>query len=747
MATAPAIASGTSKTTLDSLAGNITAAVISTHTTGASSKFLPNGKLRGILNHETLTKLFAELCAQRTVGHHQNDVTNPRSDSVVEHQNPQDFASRILLEPSRLSLLALLIYDRRMPTLNRLLDWLSAPKEAVFPSDDDLPFDRAQAEQVIHENDVEYVLDHQAMFTPFIICEHDYRTLDSKRSRPPFIGERTKLGEGSSGAVYKITIAAGHYLFKRHSRYIFEDNDYTVALKVFHATQHISAESAAEDYKVEREFLEQLKMNTKLHKMILLDLGGIVEMDGDQVQRQSLLFELALCDLDKFFKSKYYKSKYAERGSVLIRKAMDLLDALKFLHQTFKSLHLDIKPDNILVFDDPEHPGDVNWKLSDFSLSRKKLVRCPNANGSYEISNIASNISTVPSARSAGIYQAPEIQVRGKSPASEGSDVWSMGCLVITLLAFIRPLDGIQQVHKLDEMLDVYSNNIPTARRLFYVTDTMLQWQDPPRSARKLGITTKKGSTGSQEAALHPRLIEWMDYLYFSSHTVTEQEGFALAAKIILESVLVIDRRQRITASEFYKKLQDVHDIYESLNATQAQPRNTQHLSAAKAPTVHSRLCEAIRHSRVDMIIDLANSRELSSQPCPRRGCGEYPLHQILRKEDRPALDEILESLGVEDVKQYSMITRQTPLSIACEGDGDEEALQLLYNHFGEDIMISGDFYRSIHPKGKAAKILKKWYRESERRLSRGGTGTTTDTPRSSESIFSTLSRRLAGSS
>lgn len=730
MAPVPPSTSDTQGTILERLAKEINAAIISTQSTDASNKFIPNAELLKVLNHESLTQLFTELCAQRVMVR-QNGSSSARSDSVVGHQVPEDLAHKVRAEPSRISLLALFIYDERARCLSLLMDWLLASSQTSFPSDNDLPFGRDQARGVFHYKDVEYVLDYQAMFKPFIIREHEYRTLDLRRSRPPFIGARTKLGEGSSGAVFKVTIAAGHYEYKRNNRYVPENDNYTVAMKVFHETAFVSAESATEDYNVEREFLEQLRKDKKLHKMILLDLGGIVELGGETTLKQSLLFDLALCDLDKFFKSEHYKHQYSEKGWMLIAKAMDLLDALDFLHSNFKSLHLDIKPDNILVFDNPDMEYDTNWKLSDFSLSRKKLVRSPV--GSYEFSNIGSNQSTVPSARSAGIYQAPEIQTREISPASEGSDVWSMGCLIITLLAFLRS-DGIHQVHKLDELLDVYTSDTRLERRLFYVTNAMLQWHDPPRAAEKLNIRTEKGSIGPNvEVMLHPRLIEWMDYLYISSETDIEQKGLALAANIILGSVLVIDRKKRISAVQFRNRLHEVYEVYESSNTARAQPMTTQHTPVINPPTAHSRLCEAIRHSACATIVELIKTPRLSSSPCPRRKCGEYPLHQVLRNKHLPALDEILVSLTAEDVQQESTVTIQTPLDIACERDGDDRALELLYKHFGNAIDISEDFYHSISPAGKAAKILKEWYKKSKKRQSdRVRSGSATGSPRSS---------------
>jgi serine/threonine protein kinase len=719
MEPALANASDRSETTLGRLAKEIRAAVLTTHASDTGKKFLPNAALLEILNDESLLNLFAELCAKRVL-QPQNDAAGERADSVVGHDTPKKLVTKVRSAPSRVCLLALFLYDERGRCLDLLMNWLSAPPSANFPSDEDLPFDRERAQQVFNEKDVEHVLDYQANFVPFIIRENDHHNLNVKRSRFPFRGEKTKLGEGISGVVYKVTIAAGHYEYARHNGYRLEDEDYAVAMKVFHATSDDPAESAREDYDVEKEFLEQLKREKKLHKMILLHLGSIDEVDGARVLSRSLFFELALCNLDQFFKSEQYKQQYEDKGSVLIAKAIDLLDALDFLHKTFQSLHMDLKPDNILVFNNSERENDINWKLSDFSLSQKKLIRSPV--GSYALSNAGSKRSTIIAARDASLYQAPEIQTGGVSSASEGSDIWSMGCLILTLLAFIR-LDGIEQVQTLERVLHVYTIDSKLDRRLFYVTNGMRQWRNQTCESLELDLKIEKASIqGNVEAMLHPELIAWIDHLHSTQVTDAEQKGFGLAAKIILQHVLVIDRRKRASASDFRDRLQEVHDIYESLHTTRPLPANG---TRRKPPSVHSRLCDAIRHSDVEAISELIQTPGVSSQECSHPACNEYPLHQVLRNNNFPALEEVLESLEADDFKRPSRITRQTPLDIACEDDGEEEVLRLMFSRFGETVDISKEFLNDVKCTGAARRVLENWRKKTKNRLGRVSTGST----------------------
>lgn len=93
-----------------------------------------------------------------------------------------------------------------------------------------------------------------------------------------------------------------------------------------------------------------------------------------------------------------------------------LISALDFIHQRH-IVHMDIKPQNILLGD------DGTCRLADFGLSRK----IPPGEHVQEISGTPE-------------YTAPEIL--DYSPITTAADIWSLGCVIYVMLSGLSPFAG-----------------------------------------------------------------------------------------------------------------------------------------------------------------------------------------------------------------------------------------------------------------------------------------------------------------
>ncbi|KCV71311.1 CMGC/MAPK protein kinase [Fonticula alba] len=107
-----------------------------------------------------------------------------------------------------------------------------------------------------------------------------------------------------------------------------------------------------------------------------------------------------------------------------------ILRGLKYIHSA-NVLHRDLKPSNILL------NGNCDLKICDFGLAR-----VANQSASPSISALTEYVAT-------RWYRAPEIML-GWCPYTKAIDVWSVGCILVEILAR-RPLfPGRDYIHQLN---------------------------------------------------------------------------------------------------------------------------------------------------------------------------------------------------------------------------------------------------------------------------------------------------------
>lgn len=687
-------------------------------------QFMPQACLVDLFDHARLIELYKYLFGTGAWRQRRTELQEPRQSfnssdssdwSESEATGFLETCVEKTLNTPRISLLALFLYDRGTGCLEAFVHWLESQDANIpFPADENLPLTSEQVHNLFpDEDDRHFVMENQAAFAPFIFREHEHRILKLAHHRRPYVSAPLKLKSGSYGTVSQVTIAAGHYEYYHEGSNSWEVSreDKIFALKTFRSVDFTSSPNQA--YENEKRFLNGLRSNSNSNKMIQLDLGGITIEETDGQKIPSLLFELAVCDLKDFFKNQDDAEKHKKSQSSLLKNAVDILEALDFLHSKVKSLRLDIKPSNILVFRRPDDENGVLWKLSDFNLSQKKVER--KDDGFLELSHTESYESELPSARPAGPYQAPEIQDSGTlldeqgSRASEASDVWSMGCILLQLLAFLH--DGPESVKDLENRLEVTIKGLGK-RSLFYVTDRAEEWRGQTLSVRCLiqdNITSDIGTiTNDLKAMVHPRVIEWANTTWDNA---SDDERLALTEgfKLIFGKILVINKDDRIKAADVAKKLKKVRKAYKTLDLSDNR------LPPCSRVVEHSKICIVINDANVDShhieakFTELANDSLSIPKQCPR--CRAYLLHQLLQNNCYRALETHIRALSADDMNVRALGSGQTAISIACEGRGDPLALKVLFNHHRDSIQIPtyiADRRTTMMPTAK--KIIDAWY-------------------------------------
>lgn len=178
------------------------------------------------------------------------------------------------------------------------------------------------------------------------------------------------------------------------------DNETTeYAVKV----QHV----CFEDHSYLRTLTEAQIWNTLEHK-------NIVQLYECFLQNDIFYFVMELVPGDNLFDEILKKSTYTETNACLYMK--QILSALAYLHVN-GIIHRDVKPDNIMLYQDTQKASNSVVKLVDFGLARK-------------LENGKDRMECAPSG--APLYLAPEtiMEIALGFPV----DVWSCGVILYILL-------------------------------------------------------------------------------------------------------------------------------------------------------------------------------------------------------------------------------------------------------------------------------------------------------------------------
>lgn len=390
-----------------------------------------------------------------------------------------------------------------------------------------------------HQITTDKFLGSQACFCAIVIRKGEKVVIENNRKRLlPYLNEK-RIGEGSYGRVYEVKIATGHF--------------YDPELKTSSQEPKVMVRK---DYKVdpratripEHEILKKIFLGVNQCRNIV-PIWGFV---ATGVEDYSLFMPQAYCDLW------YYMTQDTPRAVDklgLIRAARGLANGLNFLHNgikdgdftTFNCYHMDLKPNNILVFLDKVGDKTVYvWKISDFGLSKiKRSTTDETASSASRGDHFDSIFAQRPlqdtaeasSRRQAATYGAPESLLSEHSMGSE-SDVWSLGCIISILFVYLENgADGVN-IYSDERVAHPRSDAIDR----FFIRERLTPYQVNP-------AVRKRHSALIAKARARDRL-----------------EGDAVRIILdFLENDVFIHHTRRANSKCFKKKLKETYDKYQGL--------------------------------------------------------------------------------------------------------------------------------------------------------------------------------------
>jgi serine/threonine protein kinase len=687
--------------------------------------FLTTEKLNEILNRKTLGPLFEELLTKfgdesRFISPHLRLDIDSGTTSLTEiciEATVGDLSRRVML--------ALFLYLHQDYLFRKFIQWTTS-SNLKTPSDDSMPFKReALTSYGIRDIFHGQIIRSQAMFRPVTIRKGQDTDLRYTQ-RLPFIGTHTHIEEGSSGTVFNVEIAPGYWYTENVNGSFKPDDTHSstgVAIKTFRESNIRNMEETTIDFRTELKILRKIRESNLRHNRILLDWGSITEFDeaGRTIQH-SLIFQLAKFNLAQFFQH-HQRFRTYTRKSILIEKLVDIVEALEFLHGKLSVIHLDIKPENILVYEKgSSRPDNDNLdqsklalKLTDFGLSRERGGKQRTGDKRIEVNNGISQSSATPAPRSAGTYQGPEIQARGSSFAGRRSDIWSIGCVALMMMAFI--INGPDEVTKLQHKLSVDFMPRNGHETLFYIRSDTFAWNKENYRYHYLegfepDIDEILWKEPRLQAAVHPQVIAWSNVIHTNYRGFLGEPLIKQYFKDIFCLALRISPAKRATADVLLKRLRIVQSNWKSLESSgasidqlsatsrphslydgrhdmqperpQAPPHNGEGSVARLPPSVSSPDPQASekaiffsaikKDNAADVRRELDKTPQLLKSQSPESGA--YPIQHAIIHERYEALKVLLNKADCDAMQQKSH--GRNVLQQACAEPGDAKALRCL---------------------------------------------------------------------
>ncbi|KAG4263751.1 serine/threonine protein kinase [Fusarium proliferatum] len=398
----------------------------------------------------------------------------------------------------------------------------------------------------------------QHRFCVIVVGHRDVVTIKAhdKRSLPWIDDLKEKpLGSGAYGVVRKVIIPPGHFTTDGNFGQ-FNSDRMSVALKSFTNVK------SKKDFQQEVENILKILDSTATHKNILTSLAAIAK----ETESPSFYLLMPLAEMDlKSYMEKDPKMDVTFKAS-LISSAMGLADGLNFLHnlvydspdQSTICYHLDLKPDNVLLF--KKHPGSSNddamiWKLSDFGISRIKIME-----KEKKKEDLFNNPFKTETSQSGAVGASATHNVRGLSTflppeagsqrqeMTEKSDIWSLGCIISVLFTYMA--HGPQGVEQ-------------------YSRDRMKQSNTPFDTFWQLRLITGL-NFNKAVSSKHKSLIKEA-----YERNTTEADAVSSMLEFLEEKVLRTDKQKRCTAGQIREKLRKTCEAYSPEQAAAGSGSNS----------------------------------------------------------------------------------------------------------------------------------------------------------------------------
>jgi serine/threonine protein kinase len=441
-----------------------------------------------------------------------------------------------------------------------------------------------------------------------------YRQLDSRIVVPIMFNEHNdRIGEGSFGVVHKVSIDPDHHNFS-------SDRTITFALKRFFE----QGQRTQDDFARESRMLQMLSQVASPH--ITPHLASWTQND-----KFYMLFPRAECNLRTYLRRKMPPVLDKRFVLWLLAQLHGLADAVRHIHnlgslslkhaamstegcpgENFKytGFHHDIKPDNILVFDDGSNAYGT-LKIGDFGSG--KFGRALSGGSgisqeSYFTDNLGDGDET---------YGAPDRTIEGKM--SRPYDLWSLGCVFLEMVAgFLQT-----ETSGLDDFASARRKTSDTIRHsssAFWYIDT------------------------DCKARLKPAVVDKLAQL---SSLCSGKRGFEQLIRSI-RKMLTLSPSDRITAPELCNELYAIQiqaevdtwdnpDDYIRPNSSDAVGSNKSgqcSFEAGGEDDSHRFGCD-VKHAYLrdeEVVLDLANETLNKSENLSETGLGQVVQEGLLEK-------------------------------------------------------------------------------------------------------------------
>ncbi|KAH8879280.1 hypothetical protein GQ53DRAFT_834285 [Thozetella sp. PMI_491] len=276
------------------------------------------------------------------------------------------------------------------------------------------------------QSPAQYTFSPQTVF-PFVRCEPQVECPSVESSEK---GPR----RGGYGEVTLVGIHPDHHDFTQ--------NDTSTPIRAF-ALKQLHFRSTRTEFQHEVKMLNRFSVNTHPHLVNLL-ASWIVEGQNHEVN-YFLLFPWAPSDLQEHWEEKIKPPWCIGLTRWIAKQSAGLADGLRRIHNysgtsvmdsndgAVCGRHGDIKPENVLVFPDPEEPRG-RLVLTDFGLSE--------CNTRDSVSNARVEF------HGHRAYEPPEAQIKDRN-VSRLWDIWALGCLFLDII--IWGIGGMQMVEVFEE--------------------------------------------------------------------------------------------------------------------------------------------------------------------------------------------------------------------------------------------------------------------------------------------------------
>lgn len=288
--------------------------------------------------------------------------------------------------------------------------------------------------------------------------------------------------------------------------------------------------------------IKQIIQSVKGHRNIATTRASL-----ERGNTYSLFFDLAERNLWQHFMEKRDPVKTLEERKRVFGRTCGLAGALAHLHEGLKlyntnislhCYHLDLKPQNILVFGTGD---DQIWKISDFGMSQIKQIHPKESRGELKhhlLDRIFQSTkpdedpsSGVDNSRYGGTYAAPEAKKKSDT-VTRKSDVWSLACVITLVITYLHdPSHGIEEFQR---------------RR---ASNRSQDWFFDPEAP-------KEGSDNSD--ILHDSVAKWLKKLKSRASERDEQEARAITSTIDLlrNKIFLRDEEKRLSAKQVEDELE-----------------------------------------------------------------------------------------------------------------------------------------------------------------------------------------------